>query len=219
GRAKGRANKMRKIAALLCAVSMCSGSSVFATDLTTTAPLQEQISGDSPSLQSFPGTGQQSFIFGDWGGSRSWLSNQGIDLSLSYLSESAWNVAGGMAQGGTYAGMENLSLDLDWQKIAGIDGFSTHIDFVSRRGSGNVSRDYVGDVLLQAQEIYGPPFVVEAYAHLAYFYLEQQLLNGDLTIKAGRIPVRNDFGTLPGACYDFMSLSICSNPASTANLA
>jgi porin len=130
---------MRKIAAVSCAVSMCSASSVFATDITTTAPLQEQISRDSPSLQSFPGTGQQSFVFGDWGGLRSRLSNQGIDLDLSYLSEPAWNLAGGVAAGGTYAGQENLSLDLDWEKIAGINGFSTHIDFVSRLGTATLA--------------------------------------------------------------------------------
>jgi porin len=54
---------------------------------------------------------------------------------------------------------------------------------------------------------------------LAYFYLQQRLFNGNVDLKAGRIPVRNDFGTLPGACYDFMSLSICANRASTADLA
>lgn len=72
-------------------------------DLVTKAPQHEDISQNSPSLQSFPGTGQRSFVFGDWGGLRSWLSNHGIDLDLSYLSEPAWNVAGGMAPGGTYA--------------------------------------------------------------------------------------------------------------------
>ena len=210
---------MRKIAAVSCAVSMCWASGVFATGLTTQAPQQEQISQNSPGLQSFPGTGQQSFVFGDWGGLRSRLSNQGIDLDLSYLSEPAWNLAGGMAPGGTYAGQENLSLDLDWEKIAGINGFSTHIDFVSRLGSSNVSSKYVGDVLFQAQEIYGSPSTVEAPVHLAYFYLQQELFDGNVDVKAGRIPVRNDFGTLPGACFDFMSLSICANPASTANLA
>ena len=95
---------MRKIAAAACVVSICSASSVFAMDLVTKAPQQEEISQNSPSLQALPGTGQQSYVFGDWGGLRSWLSNHGIDLDLSYLSESAWNVAGGMAPGGTYAG-------------------------------------------------------------------------------------------------------------------
>jgi porin len=202
-----------------CAISMCVASTVFATDLTPPTPEQEQTSRNSPSLESFPGTGEPSFVFGDWGGVRSSLSHQGIDLGLSYLSEPAWNIAGGKALGGTYAGQQNLSVDLDLDKIASINGLSTHCDFVSRWGSSNVSSKYVGDVLFQAQEIYGPPSVVEAPVHLAYFYLQQQLFDGDINLKAGRIPVRKDFGTLPGACFDFMSLSICANRASTADLA
>ena len=154
---------MRKIAALLsAAVTIWPASSVFAVDLMTKASQQEQISQDSPNLQSLPGLGQQSFVFGDWGGLRTWLSNKGIDLGLSYLSEPAWNLAGGIAPGGTYAGQENLSLDLNWEKLAKINGFSTHVDFVSRLGSSNVSSRYVGDVLFQAQEIYGSLSVVQA---------------------------------------------------------
>jgi porin len=202
--------------AAACAACICSVSGVFAMDLVTKIP--EQVSQTSPGLESSAGTGQQSSVFGDWGGLRSWLRNRGIDLGFSYLSEPAWNVAGGMARGGTYAGQENLSVDLNWGKIARIDGFSTHIDVVSRSGSSNVSSKYVGDVLFQAQEIYGSPSVVQAVAHLAYFYAEQQLFDGKIDLKAGRLPVRNDFGTLPGTCYDFMSLSICANPSSTSNL-
>ena len=71
---------------------------------------------------------------------------------------------------------------------------------------------------LQAQQIYGTTVVEQAFIHLAYFYVEQQLFNGNVDLRAGRLAVRNDFGTLPGACYDFMSLSICANPSSTANL-
>jgi porin len=153
---------MRKLAAVACTVGICSASSVFATEPVTKAPQDEQ---NSPGLQSFPGAQQQSFVFGDWGALRSSLGSQGIDLGLSYLSEPAWNVAGGRATGGTYAGQENLSLDLNWEKIARIDGFSTHIDFVSRFGSSNVSSRYVGDVLFQAQEIYGSPSVVNAFGH------------------------------------------------------
>jgi carbohydrate-selective porin OprB len=133
---------MRKIAALLsAAVAIWPASSVFAVDLMTKASQQEQVSQDSPNLQSLPGLGQQSFVFGDWGGLRSWLNNKGIDLGLSYLSEPAWNLAGGIAPGGTYAGQENLSLDLNWQKLANINGFSTigwHAPAKSGRRFGSI---------------------------------------------------------------------------------
>jgi carbohydrate-selective porin OprB len=116
-------------------------------ELMTKAPQQEQIAQSSSSLQSSPSSGQQSFVFGDWGGLRSWLSDQGIDLGLGYLSENAWDVAGGKSRGGTYAGQENLSLDLNWEKIVSLNGFSTHVAFVSRQGT-NVSSKYVGDVFV-----------------------------------------------------------------------
>jgi porin len=207
-------NALRRSLAALCAVGVCSVRGAFAMDVAANGTQQNQI---LPGLPTTPDPEQQSTVFGDWGGVRSALSDRGIDLGFSYLSESAWNVAGGRAPGGTYAGQENLSLDLDWEKIARLDGFTTHIDFVSRQGS-NVSRGYVGDVLFQAQQIYGSETVIRAYIHLAYFYLEQRMRDDNVDVKVGRIPVRNDFGTLPGACFDFMSLSICANRASTADL-
>jgi porin len=207
---------MRMIAAASI-VAIASASTGSATDLVAKDPSQDLISQSSTRLQSSQAPGQQPFVFGDWRGLRSWLNSRGIDLNFGYLSESAWDIAGGKARGGTYAGQENLSLDVDWEKLAKVYGFSTHLDFVSRQGQ-NVSAEFVGDVLFQAQQIYGTPAFERAYVHLAYFYLEQQLLNGSVDLKAGRLPVRNDFGTLPGACFDFMSLSICANRASTADL-
>jgi len=136
---------MRRIAAA-CIVAICAASTGSAADLVTKAPSQELISQNSTSLQSSQASNQQSFVFGDWGGLRSWLNDRGIDLGFGYLSESAWNIAGGKARGGTYAGQENLSLDVDWEKLAKLNGFSTHLDFVSRQGQ-NVSTEFVGDVL------------------------------------------------------------------------
>jgi porin len=207
---------MRKVGAVALVASACSTSAAFAIDLVTRAS-QEQSSGTSASLQSWQSAEElQSYIFGDWGGLRTWLSNHGIDLFLSYRSESAWDVAGGMARGGTYAGGENLRLDVDWEKIANLNGFSTHVDFVSRQGR-NVSTAYVGDVLLQSQEVYGSPTAERDFIYLGSFYLEQKLFNGNVDLRAGRIPVFSDFGTLPDAC-DFMSNSICGNPSLTTNL-
>jgi len=115
------ANTARNLAlasAVTCAAGIWSASSVFAMDLVTKIP--EQVSQNSPGSQSSPGTVQQSSVLATGAVLRSWLSNQGVDLGVSYLSESAWNVAGGRALGGTYAGQENVSLDLNWEKIANI---------------------------------------------------------------------------------------------------
>jgi carbohydrate-selective porin OprB len=89
---------MQRIAAA-CIVAICSASTGSATDLVTKAPSQELISQSSTSLQSSQASNQQAFVFGDWGGLRSWLNNRGIDLGFGYLSESAWDIAGGKARG------------------------------------------------------------------------------------------------------------------------
>jgi porin len=203
---------MRKPLAYVLGIC-CSASAAFAVDPETQSLQQVPTSETSETLKF---TEQSAYILGDWGGLRTWLSNHGIDLGVSYLSESAWDVAGGMARGGTYAGQENLKLDLNWEKIANLNGFSTHIDLLSRQGR-NVSTAYVGDVLFQAQEIYGSQAVEQASLHLAYFYLEQRLFSDNVDLRAGRVAVRNDFGTLPDAC-DFMSLTICADRALTTNL-
>jgi hypothetical protein len=203
---------MRKLLAYVLGVC-CSASAAFAVDPETQSPQQVPSVETSERLQF---TEQIPHIFGDWGGLGTWLSSHGIDLGVSYLSESAWDVAGGMARGGTYAGQENLKLDVDWEKIADLNGFSTHIDLLSRQGR-NMSTAYVGDVLFQAQEIYGSEAVEQALVHLAYFYLKQSLFNGNVDLRAGRLAVRNDFGTLPDAC-DFMSLTICADRALSTDL-
>jgi len=206
---------MRSFLAVGSLVAVCSASTAFAADL---PPMTEQFEPGSQSpvgAKSSPDPQSQSHIFDDWNDRRKWLSNHGINLDLSYLSESAWDVAGGMARGGTYAGQENVRLDIDWGKIASLNGFSTHVDIVSRQGR-NASSEYVGDVLFQAQEIYGTPLVEQASVHLTYLYLEQMLADGSIDLKAGRLAVRNDFANLPDGCY-FMSLGICANLALSAN--
>jgi carbohydrate-selective porin OprB len=161
------------------------------TDFTAQASEAGQSSETTEQLQS---TEQQTYVFGNWGGLRNWLSNHGVDLDLSYLSESAWDVAGGKSRGGTYAGQENLKLDLDGEKLVGLNGFSTHIDVVSRQGQ-NVSSQYVGDILFQAQQIYGSPAVEAAYIHLGYLYFEQKLFDDNVDLKAGTPPRLHAAGT------------------------
>ena len=177
---------------------------------------QKHKSNKSSKQNSSGGSSKKGHIFGDWGGLRPWLSNHGITLDLSYLSEFAWDVSGGRARGGTYAGQEELKAKFDWDKIANLNGASTHVDFVSRQGR-NLSSDYVGDVLVQSQEIYGAPFIENKWIHLVYLYQEQKLFGGKVTLKAGRLPVMSDFGTLPTGC-DFMSLTICANRGMDINL-
>jgi porin len=152
-------------------------------------------------------------LFGDWDGIRSDLADRGVTLSLDYIGEEAGSISGGKRDGADYAQQLQLQLDIDWKKLAGLDGFSTHAVLVNRAGR-NLSTDYVGDNLFQAQEIYGG--AGDVLVHLVYLYGEESLADGHLDIAAGRLPVGNDFATSPLYC-DFMETAICGYPHSLPN--
>lgn len=147
-------------------------------------------------------------LFGDWWGVRSDLRNMGIVLNFDYTSETASNISGGLRTGTDYAHQLSAGADIDWDKIAGLTGFSTHTVLVERAGR-NASNDYIGDHVLQAQEIYGAGF--GQAAHLVYMYGEEKLLDGRIDIAAGRFFPGVDFAASPLYC-NFMTLTICGHP-------
>ena len=112
----------------------------------TSVPAQSAVVS-VPRMDAQPGMAPTNeHLFGDWGGLRTKLEDMGIYLSLDALTEFAGNVSGGTQQGSTFAGQEALGLDIDWQRLAGVPGFSTHLIIVNRWG-GNDSNLF-GDHLL-----------------------------------------------------------------------
>lgn len=152
-------------------------------------------------------------MLGDWNGQRSALEDQGVALSLNYIGEQAGNLDGGRRGGTDYAQQVELDADIDWKKLAGLNGFSTHAVLINRAGR-NLSSDYVGDNLFQAQEIYGGGGNV--LIHLVYVYAEQKFSDGRIDLAAGRLAAGNDFASSPLYC-DFMNTGICGYPHSLPN--
>jgi porin len=146
-------------------------------------------------------------LFGDWGGVRTDLENQGIFLTLDALTEFAGNVSGGVKQGATFASQEALSVDIDWQRLAGITGLSTHTIIVNRSGSSDSK--LFGDNLLPVQEICGSGGNVAL--HLVSAYAQEGLFDGRIDIAAGRMNVENDFASSPLYC-NYMNNGLCGDP-------
>lgn len=146
-------------------------------------------------------------IFGDWGGLRSRLANYGVTYTLDFTSESVLNASGGLRTGTDTAYQIGLGVDVDWQKLAGITGFSTHINIINR-GGRNASADYVGDSVIQAQEIYGAGFGIAA--KLVWFYGEEKLFDDHVDVTFGRLAQGADFDASPLYC-NFMTLTICGH--------
>ena len=146
---------------------------------------------------------------GDWGGLRTRLTGEGVDLQPSYIAEIAGVVSGGKRHGTDYAHELKLRADIDLETLAGWKGWSLHGTLLERAGR-NASADYLGDDLDQVQEIYGA--TDHAVAHLGYFYLEH--VSGDkvsVDAKFGRLPVGLDFAASPLYC-GFLSLGLCPEP-------
>ena len=82
--------------------------------------------------------------------------------------------AAACSKGATSANQIAFSADVDWQRLAGVTGFSTHLILVNRSGA-NTSHLF-GDNVTPVQEIFGAGGNVAV--HLVSAYAEQRLLDG-----------------------------------------
>jgi porin len=146
-------------------------------------------------------------LFGDWDGLQTTLLSNGVNLQLNALTEFAGNVSGGVKQGATFSSQVGLYNDINWERLAGIVGLSTHIIIVSR--SGNSDSALFGDHLLPVQEIYGSGGNV--ILHLVSAYAEETFNEGRLDIELGRMNVENDFAS-SGLYCNFMNNELCGDP-------
>ena len=146
-------------------------------------------------------------LFGDWGGLQNDLIRQGIGLKIDAVTEFAGNISGGTQRTSSFANQAGFNLDVNWDRLAGVTGLSTHLIIVNRSGS-SISRAF-GDNLLPVQEIYGSGGDVAL--HLVSLYAEETLMDKRLDIEIGRMNVENDFASSPLYCY-FMNNGLCGDP-------
>ena len=92
-------------------------------------------------------------LFGDWHGAQPWLLKHGIFLNFSLNEEFMGNVTGGRTRANVLAGQVAGELDIDWQRLAGIDGFWTHMLVIN--GHGRSFSYTLGDFVTNPEQIYG----------------------------------------------------------------
>lgn len=146
-------------------------------------------------------------LFGDWDGLQTSLLARGVNLRVNAVSELAGNVTGGTRQGATFANQVGIDLDINWERLAGIEGLSTHGILVNRSGSSDSA--LFGDNLLPVQEVYGSGG--DAGVHFVSFYGEETLMKGRVDLAAGRMNVENDFASSPLYC-NYMNNALCGDP-------
>ncbi len=146
-------------------------------------------------------------LFGDWDGPQTKLWQNGINVQFDALTEFAGNVSGGTKQGATFANQVGLTADVNWERLAGATGLSTHVIIVSRSGSSDSA--LFGDTLSPVQEIYGSGGNV--IAHLVSAYAEETLGDKRFDLELGRMNVENDFASSPLYC-NFVNNGLCGDP-------
>jgi porin len=131
------------------------------------------------------------------------LADDGIYFNGRYLGQALDSVAGGRKQGTFYEGYTSFGVDLDMNRIAGINGGIVHflISDVSGQSWDNYTSSYFGN---DRAFSYGPGF------RLNEFSWEQELFDNRVRILAGRVNLALDFDTSP--IYCLFVTTICSSP-------
>lgn len=197
---------------IIHAALLASGIAAFpacarADDQTLVAPpgkqLQPAVSAPTQAIDAGP----VERLFGDWDGVQPWLQSRGINLQFNALTEFAGNISGGTHLGSSFASQIGFSNDINWERLAGVTGLSTHIIIVNRSGA-NLSHS-IGDNLLPIQEIFGSGGNVAA--HLVSANAQETLDDGRFDVALGRMNVENDFASSSLYC-GFMNNALCGDP-------
>lgn len=128
----------------------------------------------------------------DPGGIRKNLATRGITIGANYIGEVFSDVSGGLNRGNHYDGRLELHVDADLKTMVGWSGLTFHANGYQIHGS-SISADSVGSLM--------PVSFVEADPSTRLFelYLEQSLLDGAVTVRAGQIAADSEFMITDGA--------------------
>ncbi len=143
----------------------------------------------------------QDYLTGDWGGLRSRLHDDGVDLQLAYFAEPAYNAAGGDRHLARYADQITADASFDLEKLFHWPQAIFKVTLTDRNGD-NLSADANLHTLNEVQEVYGRGNILRL-TELSY---EQALFGGTLDVKLGRLGVGGSFYNW--SCQ-FMNLTFC----------
>lgn len=141
-------------------------------------------------------------LLGDWGGLRSYLTDHGVDLELTYINEFAANTQGGTSREAADADQIYFGGSLDLGRLVGLTGSKIVFSLTDRNGE-SLSVKAGLNTLLEVQEIYG----LGNFARLNQLYWEQQLFADRVLLKFGRLTGTFDF--MPFSCF-FQNITFCA---------
>jgi len=146
------------------------------------------------------------WMFGDWGGYRTQLQNDGIKFDVNYTMESAANLGGGADTNTTmrYSDQWSFGTNFDLEKLLDWQDAEFQMTITNRDGQ-NLS-EQVADkrtgMLSSVQEVYGRGQTWR----LTQFWLRKGLFNDVVDLKAGRVTVGEDFDNFDGNLFQNLAL-------------
>src|ERR1700722_14517340 len=119
-------------------------------------------------------------LTGDWGGARSKLEDQGIQLGGDEILETLDNTNGGTRQGAVVEGRLELFANVDMAKAFGLSGLIFHANAYQIHGEGLTSHDL--NNLITVSNIESPPST-----RLFDLWLQQSLFDDTVSLRVGQI--------------------------------
>jgi porin len=110
----------------------------------------------------------------------------GIKFAATYIGEALGNVSGALKQGAIYEGRLNLAVDVDLQKLVGIDKLTFHANMFQIHGEG-LSRSNLGNFFV----VSGIEALPSTRLYEAYF--EKQWGNKKVSLKLGQLAADSEF--------------------------
>ncbi|WP_246774944.1 carbohydrate porin [Bradyrhizobium diazoefficiens] len=114
------------------------------------------------------------------------LQKYGVKFAATYIGETLGNVSGGLKQGAIYEGRLNLAVDVDLQKLAGIDKLTFHANMFQIHGQG-LSRNYLDNFFV----VSGIEALPSTRLYEAYF--EKQWGDKKVSLKFGQLAADSEF--------------------------
>jgi len=131
-------------------------------------------------------------LTGDWGGTRTWLEEQGVEVGLSLTAIYQQNVHGGVRTRNAHriSGSYDLELTFDLDNLWGVRGGRVYIYGQGSWDDGISGRGYVGDLFGVNGDAGGDRAI-----DVLEFWYEQSFLDDRLRFQVGKINLTNEFLT------------------------
>lgn len=154
-----------------------------------------------------PWSQDRQWLFGDWGGNRQQLEQQGYKFNLSLMDQTASNLKGGYNDDQELLNAYQLTLGVafDLAKIANWENTQASL-IITKRDGQSLSNERIADPratqLSSVQEIYGRG---QSW-RLSQAWIKKGFMDNTLTVKLGRMGLSEDFN---GSQCEFQNLVLC----------